>query len=255
MRRRRRFAVVVKLKPFRLFKRNIEPHLRCIIPNQRDHTGTELYRLARIKTDIEFLQSVAPEGISENRKQGNQFKRMGNHLASAREDVEKAMGALGEGARDFLADDVDWDGILREIDGGMQAAATLRKLNAAIIHPDLRTDTEKNLVSPSDEVEPQGYPASGVHVSDYWFIEHAELLLKQCRNTKGRKLYLADSHRIIAQSFCAAFGECGWTAGSIKSALHHIKLRPRPKYTLPYPDTPLTDRKAFAIPDTKKLPS
>jgi hypothetical protein len=255
MRRRRRFAVVVKLKPFRLFKRNIGPHLRCIIPNQRDHTGTELYRLARTKTDLEYWQSVAPEGISENRKQGNQFKRMGNHLASAREDVEKAMGALGEGARDFLADDVDWDGILREIDGGIQAAATLRKLNAAIIHPDLRTDTEKNLVSPSDEVEPHGYPASGVHVSDYWFIEHAERLLKQCRNTNGRKLRLADSHRIISKAFCFALDECAWTELRIKSALRRINLRPRPKYTLPYPDTPVTDRKAFAIPDTKNLTS
>jgi hypothetical protein len=250
MRRRRRFPVVVKLKPFRLFKRNIEPHLRCIIPNQRDHTGTELYRLARTKTDIEFWQSVAPEGISVNRKMGSQFKRMGNHLATAREDVQKAISSLGEDARDFLADDVDWDGILREIDGGIQAAATLRKLNAAIIHPDLRTDTEKTLVAPSDEVEPHGYPAQ-LHVSDYWFIEHAERLLKQCRNTKGRRLHLADSHRIIAQSFCAALGECAWTAGRIKTALRRIKLRPRPKLTLPYPDTPVTDRKAFTIPDTK----
>ena len=153
---------MVKLKPFRWFKRNIEPHLRCIIPNQRDHIGTELYRLARVKTDIEFWQSVAPEVIPENRKQANQFKRMGNHLARARKDVEEAMGALGEGARDFLADDVDWDGILHRIDDGLQSAAGLRKLNAAIIHPDLRTDTEKNLVAPSDEVEPYGY-----HVN--WF--------------------------------------------------------------------------------------
>ena len=246
---------MVKLKPFRWFKRNIEPHLRCIIPNQRDHIGTELYRLARVKTDIEFWQSVAPEVIPENRKQANQFKRMGNHLARARKDVEEAMGALGEGARDFLADDVDWDGILHRIDDGLQSAAGLRKLNAAIIHPDLRTDTEKNLVAPSDEVEPYGYPAQLVRASDYWFIEQAEQLLKQCRNPKGPKLHLADFHRIIAQSFCAAFGECGWTAGRIKSALYHIKLRPRPKYTLPYPDTPVTDRKAFAIPDTKKLSS
>ena len=255
MRRRRRFAVVVKLKPFRLFKRNIEPHLRCIIPNQRDHTGTELYRLAKTKTDIEFWQSVAPEVIPENRKQANQFKRMGNHLASARKAVEKAMGALGEGARDFLADDVDWDGILREIDGGLQAAATLRKANAAIIHPDLRTATETKLVRPGDEVESHGGPTPGVHVSDYWFIEHGQRLLARCRKTKAQKLQSADINRIISKAFCFALDECAWTAGRIKSALRRIKLRPRPKYTLPYPDTPVTDRKAFAIPDTKKLPS
>ena len=246
---------MVKLKPFRLFKRKIEPHLRCIIPNQRGHIGTELYRLAKVKTDIEFWQTVAPEGMSVKRRMGEQFKHMGNHLASARKDVQKAMDSLAEDARDLLGDDVDWDGILREIDGGLQAAATLRKLNAATIHPDLRTATETKLVRPGDEVESHGYPAPGVHASDYWFIEQAEQLLKQCRNPKGRKLHFADFHRIIAQSFCAAFGECAWTAGRIKSAFHHIKLRPRPKYTLPYPDTPLTDRKAFAIPDTKKLPS
>jgi hypothetical protein len=255
MLRRRRFAGVVKLKPFRFFKRNIEPHLRCIIPSERDHIGTQLYRLARTKTDIEFWQSVAPEGISVNRKMGNQFKRMGNHLASAREDVEKAIASLGEDARDFLADDVDWDGILRRIDLGLQSAANLRKLDAAIIHPDLRTDAEKKLIRSGDEVQPQGYPAPGVHTSNYWFIEQAEQLLQECRDPNGRKLHLADSHRIIAQSFCAAFGECSWTAGRIKSALHHIKLRPRPKYTLHYPDTPLTDSKAFAIPDAKKLSS
>ena len=245
----------VKLKPFRFFKQNIEPHLRCIIPNQRDHIGTELYRLAKVKIDLEFWQSTAPEVIPVNRKMGNQFKRMGNHLARARKDVEKAIDSLGTDARDFLLDDVDWNGILHGIDLGLQSAVTMRKLNAAIIHPDLRTSTEKKLIRPGDEVEPKGYPASGALVSNYWFIEQAEQLLKECRDPKGRKLHLADSHRIIAQSFCAAFGECAWTTGRIKSALRHIKLRPRPKYTLHYPDTPWTGRKAFAIPDTKNLSS
>jgi hypothetical protein len=255
MRRQKRFAGVATLKSFRVFKRNIKPYLVCINPNQREYIGTELYRLAKGKIDLEFWQSLAPEGISLNRKIGNQFRRMGIHLAHARKDVEKAINSLGTDARDTLDDDVDWDGILLKIDFGLQSAVTMRKLNAAIIHPDLRTGTEKTLIRPGDEVEPQGYPARGVHISDYWFIERAEQLLKECRDPKGRKLHLADSHRIIAQSFCAAFGECAWTAGRIKSALHHIKVRPRPKYTPHCQGTPLTDRKAFAIPDTKKLSS
>jgi hypothetical protein len=245
----------VKLKPFRFFKKNIEPHLRCIIPNQRDHIGTELYRLAKVKIDPEFWQKVAPEGVADLRKASNQFRRMGIYLARARKDVEEAKGSLAKDLEDFFWEDLGWDELFQKIDLGIETAANLRKFNAAMIHPDLRTGAEKKLIRPGDEVEPKGYPAPGVHDSNYWFIEQAEQLLKEGRDPKGRKLHLADSHRIIAQSFCAAFGECAWTTGRIKSALHHIKLRPRPKYTLHYPDTPATRRKAFAIPDTKNLSS
>jgi hypothetical protein len=218
----------------------IEPHLRCITEQQRAPFAVELYRLAEEKIGIEESQNFAPQTISDNREAGTQFKRAGEHLANARREVEEAKACLDEDLLECHGEDYGWEELLERIDLALETAANNRKFYTAGIHPDLRTAVEKSLISPNDEVKSYTYPGKGVAKSDYWFLDRAERLLRQCSDEKGEKLDPVDYQNILSNTFVVAFNQFDWNKQRIKTALRRINERPRPNYAAPWAVTPQT---------------
>jgi hypothetical protein len=242
----------VAIQSFTFFKQTIEPYLRCIKANQQARLLAGLYSLAKSKVNLEFFQNTPAEWTSATRAAANQFERVRVHLTHARDEVQKAKEILDEDLLKVHSEDCSWDELLETLNLGVQSATNLRKMYTAGIHPDLRTDAEKSLILPDDEIQPYTYPGKGVTASDYWFIGRAEQLLKKCRTEKGEKLQPVNYHRIISKTFAAAFNQRNYSEERIKTALSRIRQRPRLKYRVPFPDTPAT--RHLDSTGTKKTP-
>jgi hypothetical protein len=236
--------VDLKVKPFSFFTETMKPQLERVAEDQRNALIEELWDCAKWKADLEWFQSIAPEGVSDLRKGTEQFRRMHIHLAKARKEIEKARASLDRDNVDYISPDFDFTEPLREIGLGLETATNMQKLHAAMIHPDLRTDAEKALVRPRDEVEPYTYPAPDAYSVDYAFIERANRALKRYRGPNRRRLSDADRHRIIAKLFYAAFKGVDYdrvyTPERIKRALNLMRKHPRTRYRPEIRDTPAT---------------
>jgi hypothetical protein len=208
------------------------PYLEAVEAEQRKKLIRELYEAAQATITREEVTEYARQGAKESREGRRRLSHASSLLRHALQDVRKAREDYGTLLEDIESMNSEvWGFTLAEIEEHLKTSVdfvtSYECLNAALVHPKLRTPLERKLARQqtpafgelTEEAEDHvPYPLGEKSLDiDRWLIRKAAACLDKYRTTKNRNIQRYDT--IIAKLFKAAFGSFR-SEDSVRKTLH-----------------------------------
>jgi hypothetical protein len=242
LRRPKMTAQIRTLQPFIAFSRlmNELPYLKKVNPEHRLILLGELYKAAQATVTREEVTAYAKDLGRDARKSRQQLSLASSRLREALLKIREAREIAGLGLDVIAKLNSDlWESSFAEIERNLKAGIDLvtsyEGLNAALVHPKLRTSLEKHLAAKptpvfgglEDAEDHVPYSMSEKQVAvDTSFTREAGACLDRYRTVKNRKITHYDL--IIKRLYKAAFG-VSRSADSIRKALDPKRQGTTPK--------------------------
>jgi hypothetical protein len=214
------------------------PYLSRVESGQRKKLLEELYRAAQEKDSMRAWAERQREDVGPLREGRRRLSRASSLLRHALQDVRSARKTYGDLLNDIEDTYSDeWGFKLEEIEQNLRTTIDFvnghEALNAALIHPKLRTSHERQLARKPTTAIGEITDEANDHVDyalgeklialDHWLIGEAVDILKKFHTTKKKKIQRYDT--IISKMFEAAFNEFGHSEDSIRIELRRKKGR------------------------------
>jgi hypothetical protein len=195
-------------------------YLKAVDERHREKLLLELYKVAEAKERMEHRRAYEIDLSKESREGRRRLSVASGLLRHALQDIRKARQVCRDELEDIESMHLDeWGFSFAEIEEHLKTTiefvTSYEGLNAALVHPDLRTPREKRLANQPTPAIGEVTEEAGDHIPypvkaksraiDHWLIGEAGVCLDKYRTSKNHKIQRYDT--VIAKLFYVAFKE------------------------------------------------
>ncbi len=219
-------AIELGLKPYDEYVRVMLPVVRRIPGRNRKRLLDGIYEIAAQKVHMEGLKRGVKYDAVTIRRRREKFKRTRAHIKNATRELLSAESSYPEELLHHNVKPVidEVNAMIAKLEEMGQRFAQMEHLAASVMHPELKTEKERNF-PPREGFGPDYsslLPGMKSTAIDYWFVSFVESIIRRFASETKMFFIPSEYNRIISRSFEAAFGG-SYAVDRVKTARRRLR--------------------------------